>query len=89
MIKQKFTDTATEFENDRCVVTIYNNHEIISRFKLNIINIDEYDDEFIIYGDNNDFVILDCNNIIQNIDGYDEIEFLFGSGSMKIGISFL
>ena len=89
MNREKFIDAATEYENDHFVVTIYNGDEIYGRFKMNTVSIEEYDDEIVIYGDDNDFVILPDETIeIVAMDDGDEIEFLFGSGDQKIGITF-
>ena len=84
MIKDKFLETSS----DQCIVTIYNGDEILCRFKFNITNVQDYDDEIIFYGDNNDFVILDLNHMATQPDEYYNTEYLFGSDRCKIGITF-
>lgn len=89
MVNNNFENMIADGNISKCVATIYVNDEPIAEFKLDIGVIDEYDDEIIIYSDNNDFVVLDNSNIIENVDEFDETEFIFGSDGHKIGIVFI
>lgn len=89
MNREQFVDKVMNCGNSKLAITIYNGDEISVRFKMYAESFNDYDDEFVIYGVENDFVILDATNIITQIDEYDETEFMFGAGDHKIGIIFM
>ena len=89
MLREKFLDTIDEFDNCKFTITIYHNDEIISRFKIKETSIEEYDDEIVIYGEQNDFIILNCQDINIETGEDNEIEFLFGTGDRRIGVEFV
>lgn len=86
--KEKFLNALEEYDNDKLVITVHDGDEISCRFKISISTIDEYDDEIIIRGDDNDFVILsgEPKNIIE--DEIDE-EFLFRNGNQILEVEFI
>ena len=86
MIKEKFFNSVTY---GKILVTFYRNGEICGRFKMDCVSVDDFDDEIVIYGNENESVILDANEIVSQTDEDDEIEFLFGAAGNQTGITFL
>lgn len=89
MNRDQFVSKVMNYGNSKLAITIYNGDEISVRFKMYAESFNDYDDEFVIYGVENDFVILDATNITIQIDEYDETEFIFGADDHKIGIVFM
>lgn len=75
--------------NDVVSVTFYNDDEPIGSCKIIMSSIEDYDDEIIIRGMYNDFVIINCSTLEITIDEYDIHEFIFRAGQNKIGLSFM
>jgi len=73
---------------DLIVATFYNEDEINCRIKMAVGSFEEYDDEIIIRGEVNDFLILKTDNIEISMDEYGNSEFLFTTGNQKIGVEF-
>ena len=68
-------------------VIIYKDPEIITMYDMNIESIEEYDDEVVIRGTGNSFIILVGEpDIIMNDDS--EKEFIFYEGEIRVGIIF-
>ena len=88
MLREKFLDAIDEFENYEITITTYYNGEIISRYKIVDTSVEEYDDEIIIHGNKNDFVVLNCQDINKEIGEDNVIEYLFGTGEFNIGVEF-
>ena len=85
MGKEMFFDMLGEYDNFK--VIFYNGLEILSMFDMSIENVEEYDDEIIIRGVGNSFVILTGEpDIITNDDL--EKEFIFNEEEVRIGIIF-
>ena len=73
--------------HDILKVILYKELEILSMFDMNIENIEEYDDEIVIRGSGNSFIILTGEpEVIINNDL--EKEFIFNKDKTHIGIIF-
>lgn len=86
MSREKFFDMLDDYDNLK--VIIYKKPEIISMFDMSVEGIEEYDDEIIIRGMGNTFIILVGEPEIITNDNLEE-EFIFHEGEMGVGVIFL
>ena len=85
MNRRKFFDMLDNHDNLK--VIFYKDLEIIAMFDMSIESIEEYDDEIVIRGMGNTFVILD-GEPKANINDDLEEEFIFDKGDVRVGIIF-
>ena len=83
---EKFYEMFGRFDNLK--VTVYYGDEIPAIFNITDVTVEEYDDELIIRGIGNTFVILKGDPRITKSEIDDEEEFVFNSGEMLLGITF-
>ena len=85
MNKELFFNMFDNYDNFK--VIIYKKEEIISMFNINMGGIEDYDDEIIVRGMDNSFIILIGDpEVIINDDL--EKEFIFHEGEIEVGIIF-
>ena len=85
MNRRKFFDMLDNHDNLK--VIFYKDLEIITMFDMSIESIEEYDDEIVIRGMGNTFVILG-GEPKANINDDLEEEFIFDKGDVRVGIIF-
>ena len=83
MKRDDFLNQVGECNNIK--VTFYNEEEIPAIVDLDVVSVEDYDDEIVIRGSGNTFVILSGNPDICS-SGNDKKEFMFSQGFLKIGV---
>ena len=89
MNRDKIYSAIDKLSGNQITITIYRGDEICGRFKMEVLSTDEYDDEVIIYGNDNQSVVLSLYDVDIMSGEENEIEFLFGTGPIKYGVTFL
>lgn len=85
MKREQFFDVLGE--HDCLIAFVHNNDEVLAKFDLNVVSVNEYDDEIVIWGDGTSFIVLQGDpEEGHNLPG--ETEYVFKNGNYKVGIVF-
>ena len=88
MNREMLFEALDECVNDMITVTFYNYDEICGIFKMEILSVDEFDDEVILYGDRNQHVVIPLGNVDVIDDDDDVREFHVTTDSITYSIVF-
>jgi len=85
MDKEKFFDMLGEYDNLK--VYIYADDEIISKFDMDIVHVEEYGDEIVVRGTGTAFISLQGDPELDEVP-FEDTEYIFKNGSTRIGVIF-
>ena len=88
MLVDRFLEAVGELGDKQLAGVIYSGDEPLIRFKMNITSVNTFDDEIVIYGEDNDFIILCGEPTMVHDEEEDKIVFLFTNSGQKIEIEF-
>ena len=89
MLKDKFLDAIDECPDENITIVTYYKDEMYGRRTMPVISIEDYDDEIVIRGEKNDYILLNCGNIDMKTGEENEIEFLFTIDDFTTAVEFI
>ena len=74
-------------EHSSFIAIVYVGDEIPLKVDMNVIGVEDYDDEIVIRGDKNTFIILPGNPEVHE-EPFGDVEFVFTQDPYQIGVTF-
>ena len=84
MTREMFLNALDEHNNLTAVV--YVGDEIPLKVDMNVMSVEDYDDEIVVRGDRNTFIILPGDPEVHE-EPFDETEFVFTQDSYQVGVT--